>query len=309
MIHNLTRSFTSANTQFGIGVDIGGTKILICVTDLEGDIVFRKKFATTTDFPQIHAYIKECLDISGITIEQVAAIGFGVPGITDSSSGIIRKVPAFRWSNVPFKSIIQQNIDRPVFVCNDVNCAALGEQWKGTAQKIDNFVFIAIGTGVGCAIVANGALIEGHDYMAGEIGYFVSDGDAATNTDHSLESFGLFEQKTSGMALSRHGNSSHLLFERYAQGDPDTLPIMKRFIADLSIGLANITSLLNPRKIIIGGGVSGSMKVVLELIRSRVAELTPIPVMIELSILGEDAGALGAAAFALKNLKCIEQRV
>jgi glucokinase len=295
--------------QIGVGVDIGGTKILICLLDQNGKVIYRKKADTTTDFARIYAHVAECLHAASVTMDQVAAIGFGVPGITNSSTGTIVEAPAFQWKNVPFKAQMQRYFDKPVFVNNDVNCAALGEQWQGNAKNIDDFTFITIGTGVGCAIVANGRLVEGHEFMAGEIGYFVTDRDIPAGKRTSLDVFGAFEQKTSGSALSGHGCTAEELFQKYVDGDGKAVVTIDRFIQDLAIGIANIVSLLNPKKIVIGGGVSRSMPVILDSLRSRVAQLTPIPVSIELSELEEEAGAIGAFAYAMTKLGQGESRL
>jgi glucokinase len=162
-------------------------------------------------------------------------------------------------------------------------------------------IFIAIGTGVGSAIIANGSLIQGSDYMAGEIAYLVSEEGISGGHSNAFGDFGSYENKISGSALSRHGESAQVVFEKYAIGDEKAIPIINKFVTDLSIGIANMVSLLNPRKVIIGGGVSGSLPIVLESIRSAVARLTPIPTTIELSSLGEEAGAIGAIAFAFEQ--------
>lgn len=106
---------------------------------------------------------------------------------------------------MPFKTEIQKFLDKPIFVNNDVNCAALGERWVGAAKRLDDFVVITIGTGVGSAIVANGALIQGSGYMAGEVAYFVMDKDVLDNKENAFGEFGLYEKKISGVALSQHG--------------------------------------------------------------------------------------------------------
>lgn len=301
MTNNNTMHSLETNAPYGIGVDIGGTKMLIHIADMQGDTVYKKKVPATTDYQAVRDQISDCLNAASIAMEQIAAIGFGVPGITDSVAGIVIEAPAFHWTNEPFLANMQPLFDKPVFINNDVNCAALGERWKGAAQGTGDFVFIAIGTGVGSAIVTNGSLVQGSNFMAGEIAYMVVDEDTVRNDSNAFGQFGVFEKKTSGVALSQHGVAAQELFVRYGQGEAQAVRIIERFVADLSIGIANIVSLLNPQKIIVGGGVSRSMPVVLESIRAAVAKLTPVPATIELSALGEDSGAIGAAAFALEQ--------
>ncbi|MFC5448527.1 ROK family protein [Paenibacillus aestuarii] len=291
-----------SEAQYVIGVDIGGTKMITVITDRDGNVVYKQKVGTSVDFEAISGQIKACLQACAVTMEQVAAIGFGVPGITDSKEGTVIEAPAFKWDHMPFKAEIQRFLNKPIYVNNDVNCAALGERWVGTAKNVNDFVVITIGTGVGSAIVANGALIQGSGYMAGEVAYLVMDKDVINQNENAFGDFGLFEKKISGVALSKHGYSAQELFELYRQGEPQAVRVVKAFVQDLSMGIANMVSLLNPQKVILGGGVSQSLPAVLDAIRSTVARFTPIATIIELTSLGEEAGAVGAAAFANEQL-------
>ncbi|TBL75277.1 ROK family protein [Paenibacillus thalictri] len=298
---------TAAEKQYVMGVDIGGTKILYAIADAEGQIVHTRKEQTTDDFHVIAEQTAACAAEAGLRMEKIAAVGFGIPGITDTRDGVVIEAPAFGWNRFPFKEQIAVHVRKPVFINNDVNCAALGEKWIGTAKNCADFVFIAIGTGVGSAIVANGALVQGSGYMAGEIGYFVTGEESGDTPVNRFGQFGTFEKKTSGLALSGHGMTSRQLFERYLQGDSGAAVIIDRFVSDLAAGIANVVSLLNPGMVVIGGGVSGSMQAVLDQLRAKVARLTPVPAEIVLSSLGEQAGAVGAAAYALEQAELLKR--
>jgi len=278
---------------------------MILIADQAGDIVYRNKVNTSGEFDVISEHIAESLRIADISLEQVAAIGFGVPGIANSEEGTVIEAPALQWNHVPFRERMQQYFDKPIFVDNDVNCAALGERWIGSARNTNDFVVVAIGTGVGSAIMANGSLVKGNDYMAGEVAYMVVEQDVLGNRSNTFGDFGLFEKKISGVALSQHGTPPHELFKRFANGDEQSVSIIRQFVSDLSIGIANMVSMLNPRKVILCGGVSQSLPAVLELIRSTVASLTPIPTTIELTSIGEEAGAIGAVALAFEKVGVI----
>lgn len=278
---------------------------MILIADQTGEIVYRKKVNTSGEFDVISEHITECLRVADISLDQVAAIGFGVPGIANSEEGTVIEAPALHWNHVPFREKMRRYFDKPIFVDNDVNCAALGERWLGSARNSNDFVMVAIGTGVGSAIMANGSLVKGNDYMAGEVAYMVMEQDVLGNRSNSFGDFGLFEKKISGVALSQHGTLPHELFERFARGDEKSVSIIQRFVADLSIGIANMVSMLNPQKVILCGGVSQSLPAVLERIRSTVASLTPIPTTIELTSIGEEAGAIGAIALAFEKVGVI----
>ncbi|RKP51445.1 ROK family protein [Cohnella endophytica] len=287
---------------YGLGVDIGGTKIMMLIANQDGEVVYKKKVNTSEHFEAISEQIKECLRDAAVSLDQVAAIGFGVPGITNSEDGTVIEAPALNWKHVPFRDEMQRYFNKPVFVDNDVNCAALGERWVGSAKDTSDFIVVAIGTGVGSAIMANGSLVKGSNHMAGEVAYLVVEQDEVGREDNVFGQFGMFEKKISGMALAQHGDSPHSLFEQYVRGDEESVTIIHRFVADLSMGIANMVSLLNPQKVILCGGVSQSLFPVLELIRSKVASLTPIPTTIELTVIGEEAGAVGAVALAFEQI-------
>ncbi|MFB5676184.1 ROK family protein [Paenibacillus terreus] len=299
---------SQAEQLYSVGVDIGGTKIMILIANQAGDILYRKKVNTSGEFDVISGHITECLRAAAIPLDQVAAMGFGVPGIANSEEGTVIEAPALQWNHVPFRERMQRYFDKPIFVDNDVNCAALGERWLGSAQNLNDFVVVAIGTGVGSAIISNGSLVKGSNHMAGEVAYLVLEQDVLGNGANAFGDFGQFEKKISGVALSQYGTLPHELFEQYARGDEKAISIIQQFVSDLSIGIANMVSLLNPQKVILCGGVSQSLSSVLELIRETVSNLTPIPTTIELTSIGEEAGAIGAVALAFEKAGVIKRR-
>jgi len=290
-------------SAYGLGVDIGGTKILMAITDLDGNVVHKGKRPTVNRIPDIVAAIQQFIDQSPIETEQIIAMGIGVPATFDKNTGILIDSPALGMHNVNFKAEIAPSFPFPVFLGNDVNLAALGERWRGAGDNADDVVLIAIGTGVGSAIIANGELVLGHRSMAGEIGYFITSEEISRGVEARPDRFGPFENKTSGTALGRHGYTAEELFERYERGDPETARIVDAFVTEMAFAIANVASLLNPEKIIIGGGVSESLGTVIARIKETVSRSTPNQVDIELARLGGDAGAIGAIAYAFQQIQ------
>lgn len=190
-----------------------------------------------------------------------------------------------------------------MFVENDVNCAAVGEGVFGAAKGMRDYVCMAIGTGLGGGIVANGQLIRGHRNMAGEVGYFAEVADLVQGRSVGVNQFGYLEEKVSGSYLSSFGMPSAVLFARYVADDEEAIRIVQPFLLHLSAAIANVISLLNPEAVILGGGVSQSMHTILDTIRTAVSHATPITATIRLSDLGEDAGVWGAAAYAIDGWK------
>lgn len=297
------KSDLKTDAVYGIGVDIGGTKIMIIISDATGAIHYQEKVKTTNDPEQIAALIKASMRKAEILEENVVAMGIGVPGPADSASGVVIIAPALDWYQFPLKERIQPHFSFPVFVNNDVNCALLGERWLGTGSPSDNIFFIAIGTGMGSAIVADGHLIYGHRFEAGEIGLQVTAEDVQRHRLNPLDKLEVYENKISGTALSASGYPSEALFTMHAEGNIEVAPIIEYFMLHLSVGIANAVNLLNPEKVILGGGVSESLEALLPELQLAVNRLTPIKVKLELATLRNGAGALGAIAYALQETK------
>jgi glucokinase len=289
-------------SAFGIGVDIGGTKILIFITDLDGEVIYREKVRTTGEVGAIIKLVKERVSKAGISENDIIAMGVGVPGITDVEKGLVVDAPGLKWSNLDLRGRLQSHFEFPVYINNDVNCAALGERWLGSGKNSNHLFFIGIGTGVGSAIISDGRLIHGFNYQSGEIAYNLSEEDVILGNYSKFGEFGTMEKKICGQSLARKGYTSQELFQEYANGNREVVPVMDNFILQLSIQIANCVNLLNPEYVIIGGGVSESMGVVIEKIRESVDRFTPIKTTIKLASLGGDAGGLGAIAYALNEV-------
>lgn len=290
-------------SAYGVGIDIGGTKILVVITYLDGTILFKRKVKTTQDVNQIINIIKESIVDAEIDESNIVGMGVGVPSITDVKNGIVLDAYALGWSNLPLKEILEQKFSFPIFINNDVNFGALGERWLGSGKDSDDMLFIAIGTGVGSAIISGGKLLQGHNYHAGEIAYSLTEEDVTKGDSNKSGEFGTFEKKISGKFLSQQGYQANDLFEQYISGNQPGYDTITKFILDLSIMIANSISLLNPERVVIGGGVSESMKCVLDDIRKSVDRFTPIKTRIELASLGGNAGGLGAIAYAFKEVE------
>ena len=289
-------------SMYCIGLDIGGTKILSIITDLNGEILYREKAASTGDLDEIEKLIRHALAESDLTENRIFGLGIGVPG-TVSQDGIVVRAKALHWTDMDLKKEMEKRFRFPVYVGNDVNLAALGECWKGSGDQVNDMFFIALGTGIGSAILSDGQLIHGAQGRSGEIGYYLEGEDVRNHHLNHLGVQGVFEQKCSGTALNRFGCSSDELFQRYQEGDAEAKQIVDRFVLDLSLAIANSVSLINPTKVVIGGGVSESLGCVIDQIREKVEMLTPVRTEICLASLGSMAGALGAVGYMIAQLE------
>ncbi|WP_409250676.1 ROK family transcriptional regulator [Bacillus sp. SCS-153A] len=297
--------FFNPKSSFGIGVDIGGTKILLVVTDLDGEVIYREEHPTERNPKKIVELIYNFIDRSNTPLNLISAMGIGVPSIINTKEGIVVDSPALKWKEFRFLEFLKGNFDFPCFLNNDVNCAMYGELRFGAGRDCSDLLFIAIGTGVGSAVYANGQIVEGATFSAGEIGYLVDKSDIENGYQRVPGEFGAFENKTSGTALSKYGMNPKELFEQYYQGDKRAHEAIKDFTLNIAIAIANASCLLNSSKVIIGGGVSRSMEGIIQHIQGLANQWTPFFVEIESSQFQTDAGAIGAVAYAFEMLESL----
>jgi glucokinase len=149
--------------QAVIGIDIGGTKIAAALIDHTEAVVDSRTVPTdnSTDTAILRQVEELALELlaSPATTAQVIGIGLGVPGVVDSTSGIARYAANLPWRNTHMALHLQERFTLPVYLDNDANAGALGEKWFGKGREYANFVYLAIGTGIGSGIVVNGQLL------------------------------------------------------------------------------------------------------------------------------------------------------
>jgi glucokinase len=170
------------NAKYGYvaSADIGGTRLRMMLTDLEGAVMARWSMLLVAKqkTPEgVCGLIAEGLETmcrqSQAPLQKVLHLVAGAPGITNVTEGVVLSAPNLEgWANIPLRSLLKEQTRIPCSIENDTNLAALGEHWQGVAQGVDDFAFIALGTGVGAGIFLNGQLYHGTQWSAGEIGYF-----------------------------------------------------------------------------------------------------------------------------------------
>ena len=309
--------------QTAIGVDLGGSHVTAAVVTEDGAI--RRQHEEDLDDLKFEAVIAALDTTIGAALKDagtVAGIGIGSPGNIDASSGAVLYSPNFGWQDAPLGEALRAKFPVPVFVANDARCATLGEYTFGTGKLTKDFVLLTLGTGIGGGIVAQGELLLGNRWGAGEIGHHQirpHDGFIC-----ACGKTGCFEAQASGTGLIRHAFAvapsfprSTLLdvsreklsskkIRRAAQaGDGHAVAAWKNFIEDLAIGLANIIAFVNPEKIALGGGVSTAADFMLDAVRPQVETLTTMvprgTTQIVVASLGNDAGQVGAATMAFRG--------
>lgn len=308
-----------------IGLDIGATKTKIIMITQKGEIMARARIVTASDgvpgpiVEKSAGAIEQMLQGCGIKPSRVEAMSVGICGFLNPETGIIDISPNLHWHNVPFKKLMERRLGRTVYMSNDVSAAAWGEFVYGAGRGSRDMAILLIGSGIGGGIVANGRLVEGGTGSAGEAGHMTF---KKNGLKCECGRRGCFEAYGGGMPLERRmaraarrglsplvlkmvkgdiGRINTRIIRRAAKaGDPAAGRIWAEAEASLGILCADLTSLLNPDRLVIGGGVlegnPGLLKVIKDTVRSNAVTTCARHVKIVKSELGDDAVAMGAAA-------------
>ena len=295
--------------MYRIGVDLGGTNIAAGVVDEENKIL--AKMSIPTDLPKSDKEIADMIsklcnllcEKADINMFDVEKIGIGTPGAV-SADGVVENDANLGFINVPLKQLVAINTHKDIFVANDANCAALGEQVAGAGKGAKNFIAVTLGTGIGGGIVIDGKLLTGINGAAGEIGHMCIEKDGRhCNCGNN----GCFEAYASASALFRSAVDAGIevsgardVFELSKNGNETAKRVLNEFLEYLSVGITNLVDIFQPDIICIGGGVSAQGDYLLEPVCAYVAEhrytkRSKKQTIICTAVLGNDAGIIGAA--------------
>ncbi|OES44370.1 ROK family glucokinase [Domibacillus iocasae] len=294
--------------------DIGGTSIKMAFLTTEGDII--RKWSIPTDRSDSGARIVGDIARSfyaelaadGLTTVDVLAAGVGAPGPADPIDGTISGAVNIGWQNgYPLKKLLEEAIELPVFIENDANCAALGEMWRGAGSGAGDVVCVTLGTGVGGGVVSKGMIITGVNGAAGEIGHITVEPENGFLCNCGKH--GCLETVASATGIvnlykqeGKEAPDARTVFEHAAAGDEAAKRVIDRCAFYLGLAIGNIANIVNPAKIVIGGGVSEAGEALLLPLEAYVKQFTFPRAMDVLSLekaqLGNDAGVIGAAYLA-----------
>jgi glucokinase-like ROK family protein len=320
------------NYQAGyvLGIGAGATHLLALVTDLDAQIMAEtERPFDTADGPEVGLAAmvsigRDMLTEAGVDASRLLGIGVGVPGPVDHSRGATISPPIMPgWSGVPVRDLLRQQLfGVPVYLENDANLGALGEQHYGAGQDIDNLAYLKVATGVGCGIIIGGQIYHGQTGAAGEIGHLTIDEDGPPC---KCGSFGCLEAMAGGPAIARRaltavqaGRPTALAQSDLndgltagdvsrAAGEGDALSRQLLWDAGrlLGIAVADLINLLNPGRVIIGGGVSQAGELILKSLRETAQQRSMRAAIgntdIVQAALGRRSTALGAVALVLEE--------
>lgn len=302
-----------------LGIDIGGTKIAAGLVDAATGKVLLSQRIPTHAQQGGDIVLERAIEMARILIGEgvvknipvPAAIGVGAGGQIEPSTGVVLSATDILpgWAGTPLLMLVEDAFGLPVAVDNDVNALAAGESRFGAGQNCANVVFLALGTGVGGAIIANGQLYHGSRGAGGELGHLILHPDGpAFGSDGER---GTLEYYTNGSALARYhtelgGDASldgpGIGIEARENSSGPAAQAVRRVGESLGLGLASLANLFDPDKFIIGGGMADLGDMLLDPARAVLAERA-LPLVrytpIVCAALGADASIVGAATLAL----------
>ncbi len=310
------------NAEFGylVGVDVGSRTLRVALADLQGTLLARYQAPTDTSsgpatIDQIVFGVDEVFRLAGRDRRQLYAVGIGAPGMTDVDTGrVISAVNLPGWVDVPLQALVEARLSAPVRVDNDANMAALGERWLGSAQQTRDFVFVALGAGVGAGIVVGGRLHRGHHWYAGEISHM--------NLDYrewhaDFGERGYLESHVGAAAIPEWHQARPLvedvarpgadraaavatIIEAARAGDVRAAAVIDDLAIYLGTAVANIVAVLDPELVVFGGGLSHAGDLLLEPVRRVVSRIVPNLPALKISALGDDAQLMGSVSSAME---------
>ncbi len=322
---------TVASRACAIGVDLGGTKTAVGLVDTEGAVIRLLRHAT--DAGKGPVAVTEMIagavkDLRAGAEGDPVGVGVGVAGQVDAGSGMVRFAPnLLGWRNVPLQAALEKATGLPVKVTNDVRAATFGEWRFGAGKGCDDLICIFVGTGVGGGIVVEGRMLAGCSNSAGEIGHMTVDMNGPLC---HCGKRGCLEALAAGWAIAQKAQdavtlepakgtvlfrlagahlrniTAKMVVEAFHAEDRLSKRVMAEVTEALIAGSVSLVNVLNPRRLIFGGGVmEGAPELIGRIeegvryhaLASAVEHLEILP-----ALLGGDAGVIGAASLALKSL-------
>ena len=303
-----------------VGIDVGGTNLKAGLVDEEGRILEVERIPLAFRDPEQFARTVADLAVTvarkgGVAPESLEWVGMGLPGAVDG--GDIRFITNIPMENVPLEKLFRQHLDRPLYLGNDADCAAVGEYFSGVGKGTKDFAVVTLGTGVGCGLILGGRLQGGP--ASSEAGHIViCHGGEPCNCGRR----GCWERYASATALigftkkameahpesalhevaaANGGVEGRTAFIAAENGDTAALEVCRTYVEYLACGLNSLINVLRPEMVALGGGVAAAPEhLLLDPVRELVEKESFSShggrvTRVERAALGNDAGIIGAA--------------
>jgi predicted NBD/HSP70 family sugar kinase len=297
-----------AEAALVLGLDLGAHFLRGAICDLRGDVRARQDVEVGGVDAQgaldaivgLRASLVETIDLPPELIDNVVV---GVPGVVEASSwrlSLATNVPGLE--GLEFSSGLREHLGAHVALENDINLAALGEQWRGVARGVDDFVFLSIGTGLGAGLVLHGELHRGHNGAAGEMDYALTglgqEVDPCASAVADLAARRACELADTSL---RPPYDTRAVFAAARAGDALGRAVANEIATRIALHVAPLSAVGDVALVVIGGGIGSNGDLLLDPIRAQLAEWLPYPPRVEVSSLGETAVLTGALAVGLRS--------
>jgi len=289
--------------SYFIGIDIGGTNLRAAIISKEGEVI--DTFKTANEVTSGAEYnlnkLVDCIKNQWKEYE-FEKVGVGAPGPLDLKAGRILNPPNLKgWENFNIKEYLSEKLNLPVKVNNDANVAGLAEAVVGAAKEAESVFYITISTGVGGGLILDKKIINGAHSQAAEIYNMIINEDEYVQPGLNKSSL---EGQCSGVNIARIASlrknkqlSTKEVFDLYNSNDEEITSIIEKWIDNISIGIANIISVVDPEVIVLGGAVpinnSFLIPKIAEAVKGKVADLSMVDIRV--AEIGDNAGLIGAA--------------
>ncbi len=314
-----------------IGVEMSVDYVNAVLTDFRAEVQWRERAVLggaadqATTVARTIAMIETARRAAEERGAQVLGVGLGVPGLVDVASGRLVFGPNLGWYDVPIRDLLRERFSFPVFVDNDANASALGEWYFGSAQQVDNFVYLTANMGLGAGVMLGGQVHRGATGYAGEVGHTVIDPDGPPC---GCGSRGCWETLAGQRALVRRvatgwhdsgeaaaGGEINMecILQAAGAGDPVVLAALEETARYLGLGIANLLNTFNPSEVVLGGVLSTAADYLLPGIeRAIAAHALRWPrqsARLCVSAFRFDACAMGGVALVLQHLVSHPDRI
>ena len=291
-----------------LGFDLGARFLRGAICDLRGAVRARldvevagSDAASVLDV--IAALRDQLVETAGLSDAVIDGVVVGVPGVVDEESGRIELATSVEGlEGIAFRPALRERLELPVTLENDVNLAALGEQWQGVARGVDDFVFLSIGTGMGAGLVLHGELHRGRHGAAGEVDFALVG--LAQDVDPCAGAISTYATRVaaerSPVTTLQAPFDSREIFAAARSGDSFAYEIVEEVARRIALHLVPIAAVSDVSLAVLGGGLGANGDLLLRPVRELLAGWIPYPPQVDVSSLGEAAVLTGALAVGLR---------
>lgn len=314
--------------KYYLGVDVGGMTIKAGMVDENGNILCKDACETKPErenalvIKDMYLLCERVAEKCNLSLSDVEGIGIGIPGTVNSGKGVVTYSGNLNFKKVNVLKQFSSYCDRPVYLGNDANCAALGETNFGSGKGKKNSILVTLGTGIGTGFILDGKIFEGNRGEGAEGGHICIriGGEKCTCGER-----GCWEAYASATALIRQTEKNiekypdsvmkkladgfgevngRVAFEGYKTGDKAAIKTVKQYVKYVSTGIVTLVNIFRPDVIMIGGGVSNAGDYFVSLVEKEVkrhafgGKNNVVP-PVKRAVLGNDAGIIGAACLAM----------